>query len=203
MPRRHAILALTLALGACTLPTATTKPAAQLPAAGSHVILDFESPNPAVTWVPSGPAPLIAPDNEPASQPSPLQRTSQRPQAGLWSLGTQLSNAGEIRFTPAQPLDLSLLDLLIIQITHTDTPAHNGHATAALILTDADGKTIRGDAFPILSNWQPIAFDLHIALDQGLDISRITAVGLALSPTRELTADVPLAIQTDTWTTQI
>lgn len=199
MPKAlSSFLIIALALAACTVPDVPHKPATQ-PASAPTVFVDFEQPDPAVVWVPEGAA--ATPTTVPATQAWPLQRTSHLPQGGLWSLGTSLTQAGEIRYLSGKPLDLSAHDLLTAQVMHADTPAHNGQSTAALVVTDAAGKTVRGDAYPVLSHWQSVTFDLRIAQEQGLDTSRIATIGLALCPVRELPADSPLAIQTDSWST--
>ncbi len=196
----------------CTAPrsarTAAAKPAVGSTATVQTVLLDFEKADAALTWIPlnSPPAttqaetlPALA-TSQPGSQPaSPLRRIAQRPESGLWSMGIALTEPGEIRWTPTKILDLGAYDILTLQFAHLNAASDNGACTAQVILTDADGKTARGDAFAIKSKWAPVRFDLKKAFDDGLDISRIVSIGVALKPTRDITADAPLLVQTDTW----
>ncbi|HEY4328638.1 MAG TPA: hypothetical protein VGN88_02790 [Phycisphaerae bacterium] len=197
------LLIVGLLVGGCVAPAppgapsgTATKPVSQT------IIADFEKPAEGFTWLPlaGSPVPQMAPQTQAASQPaSPMQRTALRPHAGLWSMSLSFTQAGDIRFVPAKPLDLGSMDLLSAQVTHAGAPGDNGQVTAALVLTDADGRTARGDAFPITSHWQAISFDLKRAFDDGLDISRIVSISLALRQGSTLPAEGPLLIQTDTW----
>lgn len=198
---RLPLLLAPLLLITCSSPRPSSAPshtAALVPLTNTQIIADFEQPNPPATWVPQSPA--SQPATEPSTQPATLQRSALRPHAGLWALAAaNITANGAILFTPPHPLDLSRFNLFTAQITHANPPAQNGEFTASLALTDADGKTIESDAFPVLSTWQPIPFDLRSAYDQGLDTSRITAIAINLHAGE---GHEPITIQTDTWSAQ-
>jgi hypothetical protein len=200
-----------LALLSCQQPVATTKPAVGTP---QHLLLDFEKPDLSVTWIAAAaPSTDPSPSTEPATQPAiqaaapPLLRNSVKPHAGLWSLATNFPEAaqaaGQIRYTPPQPLDLGSFDLLTAQVSHEGPPSRNGQWQAWLRVTDESGQTAEGDHFPILSTWQGVTLDLAKAFDGDLDPSRIASISLFLQPDPSRPPpDEPLNIKTDSWATQ-
>ncbi|HVT80013.1 MAG TPA: hypothetical protein VHM90_05095 [Phycisphaerae bacterium] len=204
-----AFAAATLVAGvlcSCATPTVGEKggkggtPAPPPPATAGTLLLDFEKPDTTVEWVPAN-ATSIPTTTEPASTEaaSAIQRIAQRPEGGLWSLGVSLKEAGEIRWTPTKPVDLGANDVLTAQFAHLGTAADNGACTARIVLTDADGRVARGDAYPVKSKWAGVRFDLKKAFDEGLDIARVTRITVELHPTRVFSPDAPLLVQTDTW----
>jgi hypothetical protein len=184
--------------------TSSSKPSATLVHhEEGDLLLDFETPNPAVTWqAPSGPA--TAPDSTmPAasSQPSPppLTRSTLRPESGLWCLAATLRPelSGDIWHAFSTPINLQNQDTLLAGIMHTDSPARSGEWTANVVLRDEAGKEFVGDAYAITTQWQDALLDLHDAATT-VDLSHIAGMGLRFQHVRG--TDEPLTIQTDTWT---
>jgi hypothetical protein len=198
---------LALLMSACKTPQ--HEPAARpatIPSGKQLLLADFEKADDTVTWIPATSAALPAETDLPAaasSQPAmPLntpRRIAQRPEGGLWSMGIALTQPGELRWTPSRSIDLGSYEILTLPFAHLNPAGDNGAFTAQIALTDADSKTIRGDAFPIKSRYAPIRFDLKAAFDNGLDIDRITSISVTLKPTRAIPADAPLLVQTDNW----
>lgn len=208
MRRFAAVIFGLLALAGCQQPTVPATRPGMGTGGGTgtsqgeqRVLLDFERPEVPVTWVEAGAATTsadVTPGSAPASQPEgeKLQRSSLKPQAGLWSLAVPVSAAGAVRYTPPKPLDLGAYDVLTVQVAHEEAPGRNGACTALVRITDADGNSFASDAYPVLSTWQAATCDLRQALHTDIDLSRIASIALELRPGE---GAAPLHVKTDTW----
>ena len=216
-PRRSPISALHLALCAWSLlPACSPKTPARHAPPDTHdptpLLLDFEQPNPPVTWTPAPAA--LSTTTQPATPPA-LSRSALRPNTGLWSMKISLpsQSAGTLSHAFATPVDLHAADTLQLAAMHLGPPARSATVAAAVTLTDGSGTSVTGDFYPLFSKWQTIPLDLATAATPTgtappLDLSHIASIGMVLKPLPASTragaattepADEPLDIQTDSW----
>ena len=126
------------------------------------MILDFETPNPAVAWKDSQPpasrpAPAGIPDAEIAetqpapvaeSQPAapPMERSSVRPNTGLWAMQVTLSpgREGSLFHRFDRSRNLEKFFTISAAVMHLGTASRSGEWRAAVYVVDADGKRVAG-----------------------------------------------------------
>jgi hypothetical protein len=178
---------------------------------GRAVMVDFETPDTGVEWVPgkiaggNGRAEDVSQLAETAATRPTTQeagvigRSSVRPRDGLWSLkiDAQVGADGEVVHAFRKPTSLRTFDTMTAGVIETDAPGRGGEWMARLFVVDEGGKKLLGDPMPVTARWQNAMLDLARAEEEGFDIERVVKVGVALENVKA--GDGPLEIQTDTW----
>lgn len=142
------------------------------------VLRDFESADLGISWTPAA---------ESTTRPAALSRSSQSVEHGLWCMQAQVPSAGTVVHKLPQPMDARKYDSFSVELLgHSDL-------LIACFVEDAQGRRVVGDYYPVGRRWQRIGLDLATAGREGVDISQVATVGLAVRG-----PGTP-AFQTDQW----
>ncbi len=176
--------------------------ASPVPAAGGGewIFEDFERPDPPIAWVaadlPSATQAVAGPAGKGTAGP---HRTAQKPKTGLWALGESVAGPGTLSYRPKKPLDLSHFDQLLFPVCHADGPDRNGEFAAAATVIDTAGNRFTGDAFAVLSAWEPLLLNLTEAKEAGVDVGHVAQIQIGLQRAQDPREDGPLDFLTDSW----